>query len=260
MIPFFFSFVLLFFGLSSLSAQDGDAPIPPGMHPAQDAGFVFAVKGGPTMASQRWNATERNILPSYHAGILLESASDWREANSIWLRTNFGAWLGYHRKGSAIRVQYQDPANLNNVIRDRIATPFHALALNLHAKGQFWHNPRLLSYYGIGAHLTYTVAHDTSMFLLDKRYVNKFNYGLWIAGGVEISLGKKAPVSLILEASITPDISRQVFIPPGIPIQFRDVGGTVQNYSSQEQRVTNLIFEISVGFKFLKPKYEYIEE
>ena len=240
----------------NLRAQDD----PASMHPSQQPAGVYAFKGGLTMATQRWNGTDRQALPSYHGVLSFESAGDWRERNGRFSRTNFGLNVGYHRKGSAVRMQYQNPLDLSQIIRHRIDIPFHHLALTPYAKGQFWSNPKTMSYYALGAHLSYTVAHDTSMFFVDKRYVNKFNYGLWIAGGVEFSLGADSSFGLVLELSITPEISRQIFIPPGLPIQFRDASGSVQTFVSQEQRVNNLIFELSVGFKFVRPKYEYLED
>jgi hypothetical protein len=76
--------------------------------------------------------------------------------------------------------------------------------------------------------------------------VNRFTYGALFGGGYEWDLGN-SPVSFFVEAAINPDIGRQVFIPGGLPSQYRDQDGNV--IPTQQQKVNNLIFELSVGFK-----------
>jgi len=77
--------------------------------------------------------------------------------------------------------------------------------------------------------------------------VNRFTYGVWFGGGYEWDLGK-SPLSFFIEANINPDIGRQVFIPAGLRTQYTDQQTGQPIYTTQ-QKVNNLIFELSVGLK-----------
>jgi hypothetical protein len=219
------------------------------------SGTLYGLKGGLTVGTQRWNNFDRQALFSYHGAFSLESAGEWRENKS---RTLFGMQLGYHRRGSAVRVQYADPSNPQNVIRDVLPYPFHNLSLVVSGKGQHLLSPTMLGQYNLGLRLDYTVAYSNPFMDFD-RFVNKFNYGLWLGGGLQWALGK-APLNLLLEVNISPDISRQIYVPPGIPIQYVDWSGNVQRFPSQEQKVMNMCFEVSVGLIFVKKREYYPEE
>ena len=70
------------------------------------------------------------------------------------------------------------------------------------------------------------------------------NYGVWLGGGVEFQLAK---TSAFLELSISPDASRQVYMPPGINLNFTDAFGN--QLTTREEKVFNFALEISLGFK-----------
>ena len=223
--------------------------------PFFEMGGTYALKGGLTLANQRWNNLERNTLPSYHVALDFASAGEWRDGNK---RSIFGLQLGYFRRGSAIRVEFIDPNNPNNFFRRRLEYPFHNLSIMPYAKGQHLLNEQTAFHYGLGLRGEYTLAYR-SPFIDFDRFVNRFNYGLWVGGGMQWALGQ-SPLGLIIELSVSPDLSRQIFVPPGIPIQYTDPSGSIQSFPSQEQRVFNLCFELSIGLVLNRPRSAELPE
>lgn len=205
-------------------------------------GTAYGLKGGATIATQTWNGYQRNALYSYHADAFIEVLGAWRDKNETgsFKRSSFQAQLGYHRKGSAFRnIIFQGNQPAPNV--------FHNLSLGLLGKGAFKTGKKHNAYYGIGLHIDYTMTYQLQGFGAQSG-VNRFNYGIWLGGGYEWSLSES--LALFVEISISPDISKQVYIPPGLPTQFTDpISGQV--ILSTEQKVYNLPFELSVGIKFI---------
>lgn len=239
-----YSLFVLFFGLCSyVLAQDENSEINGNVG---SGGFAFGIKGGPTVATQNWNGFQRNGLISYHADIFVESMGSWKQKGEIAQRSSFQAQLGYHRKGSTFRNVFIFDQN-NNKIKIP-SNLFHNISLGLLGKGAFKIEEKSLAYYSIGVTLNYTV--DYQLVGLDANTgVNRFTYGVLFGGGYEWNLGN-SPLSFFIEANINPDIGRQVFIPAGLATQYRDQNGNV--ILTQEQKVNNLIFELSVGLKIYR--------
>jgi hypothetical protein len=233
---------LIFVLIQSLNlwAQDD---IVPNSSVVGGGGFAYGFKWGPTIATQNWNGFQRNGLISYHGDIFVESMGSWKQKGGIAQRSSFQAQLGYHRKGSTFRnVFVYDQFNNKIKIPSNL---FHNISLGLLGKGAFRLQAKSLAYYGIGVTLNYTVDYQL-VGLGTETGVNRFTYGVWFGGGYEWDLGN-SPVSFFVEAAINPDIGRQVFIPGGLPSQYRDQDGNI--IPTQQQKVNNLIFELSVGFK-----------
>jgi hypothetical protein len=76
---------------------------------------------------------------------------------------------------------------------------------------------------------------------------NKFLVGALFGGGYEMPFGRF--VSGILEASINPDFSKQLFLAPE-PTGYTDNNGN--EIILREQNVSNVSIEISVGLRFLR--------
>ena len=224
----------------NLWAQDEDTP----SNASAGGGFAYGFKGGPTVATQTWNGFQRNGLISYHGDIFVESMGSWKQKGGVAQRSSFQAQLGYHRKGSTFRnVFIYD--QMNNKIRIP-SNLFHNISLGLLGKGAFRLQPKSLAYYGIGITLDYTVKYQL-VGLGTETGVNRFTYGVLFGGGYEWDLGK-SPLSFFIEANINPDIGRQVFIPAGLRTQYTDPVSGQPIYTIQ-QKVNNLIFELSLGLK-----------
>lgn len=240
MIKYYTPFVLLILIFSEpINAQESSSSI------LGDGGYAFGVKGGATVATQTWNGFQRNALFSYHADAFVEMPGTWKQKNGNLQRSSFLTQLGYHRKGSAFRNVFYYSNNNSRVIVP--PNEFHNLSLTIIGKGNYLIQEKSLAYYGFGLRLDYTI--DYQLLQNSTFGVNRFNYGVWIGGGYEWVLGK-GPWALFLEANISPDISRQVFIPGGLPSQYTDASGNPLR--TTEQKVYNLIFELSLGFKIYK--------
>lgn len=224
-------------------------------------GTAIVIKGGPTVATQRWNGADASLaLLSYHGTIGVEFLGGWRagrrDTSSRNVQTSFGLQGGYHIKGNAVRVRYQDPANPNNFVRDQLKNEFHTASLLLYAKGSRLTAPQSEIYYLMALRLDYTVKYNMLTQGLDN-YVNKLNYGVTLGGGYTYYV-PNSRLGIFIEASISPDISRQVYVPAGIPIVYQ-IDGQTYSYPSQEMKIHNLIFEVSLGFKLMPPVYEEVE-
>jgi len=210
-------------------------------------GYAFGFKGGPTVATQTWNGFQRNALFSYHGSAFVEAMGRWNDKNAVAKRSSFQAELGYQRKGSTFRnVFFYNQGNQKVSIPSNL---FHNISLTLLGKGAFKIKERSLAYYAIGLNLNYTVNYQL-VGMGSSAGVNRFNYGIWLGGGYEWQLGK-GPWAFFIEANINPDISKQVFMPPGLRTQYQDpVSG--QPIYTTEQKVYNLVFEFSLGVKINK--------
>jgi hypothetical protein len=242
--------LLIFFGFilgTTLTVHAQEANIEQINGSFGSGGYAFGIKGGPTVATQTWNGFQLNALFSYHTDLFAEVLGSWKDKNGTgkFQRSSFVAQLGYHRKGSAFRNVFVYGPNGGFVIVP--SNEFHNLSLTLMGKGAFKTNETSNVYYALGLRLDYTITYQ----LLQQTTfgVNRFNYGVWLGGGYEWQLGK-GPWAVFVEANISPDLSRQVFIPGGLPSQYRDANG---NYlPTTEQKVVNLVFELSAGVKLYK--------
>ncbi len=219
----------------SLAAQ-GDEP--PYEGAVGSGGYDYGLKGGLTIATQDWNGFQRNALFSYHGAMFFDVKGGWKEKeNGSATQSKFGGQLGYHRKGSSFQNVFIAGSN------SRPQNVFHNVSLTLWGKQAFRTSAQSHFYGGFGLRVDYTV--DYQLFGFGVEGVNAFNYGVWLAGGMEFDLSERT--ALILELSVSPDLSNQVLVPPGYSTGLNDINGNP--ILSQEQRVNNLIFEVSAGFK-----------
>jgi hypothetical protein len=216
-------------------------------------GTAFLMKGGMTIGTQRWNGTDGSLaLLAYHGTAAAEFLGGWKGEGAKLRQSSFGLQGGYHLKGSAVRVRFIDPANPDNVVRDQLRNEFHNASALLYAKGAYKTNAQSEVYYLMGLRVDYTFKYAMLMQGID-RYVNKFNYGVTLGGGFTYYI-PNSRLGVFIEASISPDISRQIFVPAGIPVVYQ-IDGNTYSYPSQELKIHNLIFEVSLGFKLLPPVY-----
>lgn len=213
---------------------------------------AFGVKGGLSVATQRWNNFDRDVLIGSNASVFVEFQTEGKFA--IFIEG------GYHQRGSALRFPASTGVSSTGAIVNIPASvrkqTFHNAAIILGGKNLINTSGKINPYYGFGARLEYTIANDIGkLYPVWEQFLNTFNYGVTLSGGLEYGFGDERPGALFLEFSAHPDFSKQVFVPPGTYYnRFLD-----QNIPTQEQKVINLSFEITLGIKFIQ-KIEYIDD
>ena len=235
----FWSFLLSLATLATIQAQGG---------------YVFGVKGGPTLALQQWNAAQRDPLLRYHGDIFIESLDD---ANQYTLF----AQAGYHVKGSSIRFDFFPNGSTDRVIfTDNFQ--FQNLSVVLGAKQKFDLGISNTWFYSFGIRGDYTI--DTKLrppgiedtdpqarFYPLEGFVNRFNYGISVGAGLEFPFSEFVAISL--EGTINPDLSLQ-YNQPNIT-----TGSSIGPSNINERRIRNIAIEFSLGLRLLR-KIEYIDE
>jgi hypothetical protein len=221
---------------------------------------AYSVKGGMTIGTQKWNQFEQDPLFSYHGALSMESVSD---VNSFGLF----AQLGYHVKGSAWRNVQFNTIGSNNVSIVTRRFKFQNVGLVLGFKNNFKELGNYSLYYLFGIRGYYTVGTNLEQYEEQNIFfrgpvfpfegaVRDFNYGATLGGGLQFPFTEY--VSGIIELTISPDFSDQYrqasftanSVRPG------NTGSSTQTYP--ERNIRNLVFEVSVGFRFLH-KIEYID-
>lgn len=209
--------------------------------------YGYTIKGGAGIASQRWQGGSggRTPLRAYHADL----GVDWESegGNVIY------GQLGYHQRGSGLRVLQFVDVNGNILPGGTFGMRFHNLALEAGMK-KFFLKGQTKAYYGLGVRVEYTMDSEFEfLFLQYKDFVQKFNYGFSVRVGTEFKLGKLVMGGV--EAQVAPDISRQIWVPSGIRV-IDPRTNMVSN--GTEQNVRNLCLELSVYLRFLQI-IEYID-
>ena len=238
---FFFLWFALFLTFS-LSAQEEENNYDGGIG---SGGTVWGFKGGPSLATQMWNGFQRAPLFSYHGDVFIEVLGPWKDKKGTgsFKRSSFGAQLGYHRKGSSLRSVFYYTDGKQVKLPSNV---FHNISLTAFGKGAFKTSQNSNFFYGMGLRLDYTLTYSLIGYGLEG--VNRPNYGIWLGAGHEWRL--KDALGLFVELSISPDISKQIFVPPGYPTGLYYSNGNP--IMSQGQKVNNLLMEISIGIKFGK--------
>lgn len=206
------------------------------------------------MGVQQWDGFQQDALFSYHVAAFVETV----EENDAF---NLFAQAGYHIRGSALRNR-----QLFNLNGDLFNLPtqnfeFRNAVLTLGGKQK---KPLGLSenkyYYGFGLRGEFTLSTNLAEYEAANEFiggvgfypqegpVRRFNYGAYLAGGIEFPFGDL--IGGLVEVSINPDFSRQYFQPeignvidPFRPGQSRTVG---------ERSIRNLTFEVTLGLRFIR--------
>jgi len=204
--------------------------------------FIFGVKGGLTMGIQQWNGFTRDPLFRYHGDAFIES---WQEEN----RYALFASLGYHVRGGTIRTRPSYDA-INMIEYDGGVTnmEFNNIVLSLGGKQKFPIGIDSRIYYSVQIRAEYTAGVDFEGYMASYEGAeNKFVFGVGVGGGFEIPFSRYT--GIFFEASVQPDFTKQIFIP------FQETGFNDNNGNAivlNEQNVTNLSIEFTVGFRFLR--------
>lgn len=220
-------------------------------------GTVFGLKGGLTLGVQKWNGLDQDPLFKYHGALSIESLDESAQF-SVFTQA------GYHLKGSALRNQNFLDQNGNTFRLSAQEFIFKNISVVLGGKRKYDINDATKGYYLFGLRGDYTLgtnldeykeanAFNGGLFYPDNGFVQKWNYGITLGGGVEFAFGEL--VGALLEFNVNPDFSFQ-YRQPAIP-NVRDPY-TGQNRTIQERTIRNVTFEISAGFRLLR-RVEYID-
>ena len=204
----------------------------------------YGFKGGLSLGNQTWNSSERDFLIGWHGDVFMEAIFDTTGLSIM-------AQLGYHVKGSALRFrEYYNPTLMEIVDGWTQRQPFHTVVLVLAAKNQHRLNDKWSGYYGIGIRGDYTIGYTLYYAGLDQ-FINRFNYGLYLVGGLNFQF--KSGKNLLLEVSFSPDASPQIDAPPF------EYFHPVTNMPSLHpaKRVINRTVELSLGYRFVRTNYTY---
>jgi hypothetical protein len=213
-----------------------------GLTPCFAQSYAFGVKGGPSLTIQKWNGFGgREPLIRYHGIAYIESHNE--QSNSALF-----AQAGYHIRGSALRFYaYYDPLSMRNFNARSSDMEFHNISLSVGAKRKYVFGAGN-AYYLIGLRGEYTIDTKLDGFLNTYEGLeNKVLFGVLFGGGYELPFSRF--VSGILEFSISPDFSKQIYLPPQAT-GYTDLNG--DEIILREQNVSNVSIEVSVGLRFLR--------
>ena len=176
------------------------------------------------------------------------------------------AQLGYHKRGSAIRQNAFVGINRVTGAEQRYSArttrfEFSNIVLSLGGKQKFNLGESAKYFYLFGLRGEYTV--NTNLGEFDElqsrlyfpvnEFVQKWNYGIIIGGGMEFMFSELMGVTF--EVTYSPDFSNQYNQPP---IQNVINPWTRNPENIPEKLIKNNTIELTVGFRFLR-KVEYVD-
>ncbi|MBK8505582.1 MAG: hypothetical protein IPL46_27315 [Saprospiraceae bacterium] len=208
--------------------------------------YAFGLKGGPTIGLQRWNNYQgSDPLIAYHIVTFIETAQE-EEQGSIF------AELGYHVKGRAVHFNSSvNPLTGANYDARNFQLRFNNASLSAGARKKFALG-NSLAYYSLAVRGEYNISADLEIYDGFEAGINKVLYGITLGGGFEFPFSEL--MGGLIDIRFSPDLSRQIFIPP-----FEwDNPFTGNQEVFREQSIKNLAFEISLGLRFLH-KIVYVE-
>jgi len=224
-------------------------------------GVAFGIKGGPTLAVQKWDNSDRDPLFASHFIASVESLAEAGEVSIF-------AQAGYHTRGSAIRIrsfQYNDfttgaPRTFNG---STTKYDFQNLALSIGVKQRFAATTGNL-YYLLGLRGEYNIKNSLDQFeelplvvqsgFPSQAGVNDFTFGFIFGGGFELPLSDYIDASI--ELTINPDFTKQYF-QPSFSNAFNPFTGN-NDRTIPELNIRNNSLELTIGFRF-KRVVEYVD-
>ncbi len=208
--------------------------------------YAFGLKGGPTIGLQRGNNYQgSDPLIAYHIVTFIETAQE-EESGSIF------AELGYHVKGRTVHFNAaQNPLTGATYNARNFQLRFNNISLSAGAKNKFPVGNKF-GYYSLAVRGEYNLSADLEIYEGFEAGINKVLYGLTLGGGFEFPFSEY--IGGIVDLRFSPDLSRQIFVPPG---EWENPF-TGNQETFREQSIKNIAFEISVGLRFLH-KIVYLE-
>ena len=226
-------------------------------------GFAWGVKGGPSMALQKWDQTERDPLFTYHGIAFIESLTDGEVA--------LFAQAGYHNRGSAIITRGFTGVNPTTGMTQSFSGrttkyQFTNAAVSVGAKQKFDFGSASKVYYMLGLRGEYTINTNLdefeelvqfSPFYPFEGAVRKWNAGFIFGGGIEFPLSET--IDIVAELTVNPDFTKQYYHPSLQNVLLPSFGGGGANVGTLPERsIRNNTIELSIGFRFIR-QVEYVD-
>ena len=168
-------------------------------------GFAFGPKGGLSIGQQNFSGYQRDALFAYHGALYIESLSD-ENKNALF------AQLGYHIRGSALRIPRHTNINGQDVPARTQKSKFGNLALYVGGKQKFDLGLDNKWYFDFALRGEYNLSIELpSIYSNLEDQVNKFVYGVSVGIGAEFMFSEL--VGALIEFNAHPDISDQITIP-----------------------------------------------
>ncbi|MFK8162983.1 MAG: hypothetical protein AB8H12_11025 [Lewinella sp.] len=249
----------LVFGQDQLIAQDLEQE---GEYGVDWGGYLFGIKGGPSLGNQDWSGLETELLLAYHGALYYETIPAQG-------RFSFFGQLGYHIRGSKISRRRGFTFGGNQVTLPADDFRFQNISLGIGAKSVFSYTRLADIYYVLGLRVDYNL--DTNLDKYDQLsgsfgnafrlnypfespdFINEVTYGAIFGGGALIPISNN--VSGFVELTVNPDFNFQYNQPP-IENVIDPFGGAPRTISARQIR--NVTIEISFGLRFMR-KWEYVD-
>lgn len=225
-------------------------------------GYLFGIKGGPSLSNQDWSGLETELRLGYHGALFLESIP-------VASKYSFFGQLGYHQRGSRIsnRRGFTFGGNVVNLPSDEFL--FHNASLAVGAKSVASYTRTADLYYLLGLRVDYSFANNLSEYdrltgttniafranypIDDPGFINEFTYGATFGGGALFQLSEG--IGAFVELSAHPDFNFQYNQGP-IPNVIDPFGAG--NRTIPARMIRNFTIELSFGLRFLR-SWRYVD-
>jgi hypothetical protein len=252
-------FLTLSFCSSQLVGQDLEQE---GEYGVDWGGYLFGIKGGPSLGNQEWSGLETELLLAYHGALYYETIPSQG-------RFSFFGQLGYHIRGSKISRRRGITFNGGQVTLPADDFQFQNISLGLGAKSVVSYTRLADLYYVLGLRVDYNL--DTNLDKYDQLsssfgnafrlnypfespdFINEVTYGATFGGGALIPISDK--MSGFIEITAHPDFNFQ-YNQPAIENVIDPLAGIPRTISARQIR--NFTVEISFGLRFMR-KWNYVD-
>lgn len=251
------SFLLL--ALLPLTAQNLDLE---GEYGEDWGGYLWGIKGGPSLANQDWSGLETEFLLGYHGAVFFESIPSGG-------RFSFFGQLGYHTRGSKISRRRGFTFGGNAVTLPADDFRFQNISLGVAAKSVVAYTRRADLYYLFGLRVEYSLSNNLSEYdqlegttglafranypFDSPDFVNAVTYGATFGGGAAFPISER--IGGFFELRANPDLNFQYNQGP-IENVIDPFGAGTRTIPSR--MIRNFTIELSVGIRFLR-SYQYVD-
>lgn len=247
------------FTITGLSAQDLEQE---GEYGVDWGGYLFGIKGGPSLGNQDWSGLETELLLGYHGDLYLETIPAQG-------RFSFYGQAGYHVRGSRISRRRAFTFDGNRVTLPADDFRFQNVSLGFGAKSVFSYTSFADLYYVLGLRGDYNLSTNLGEYdqlegsfgigfranypIDSPDFINKFTYGATFGAGALIPISEK--IGGIVEITAHPDFNFQYNQGP-INNVIDPFGAG--NRTIGARAIRNFTIEISFGLRFLR-KWTYVD-
>jgi len=226
-------------------------------HQSYYKGYIWGLKGGPTLMRQAGHYRTRGTAYGYHLALYYESY-DSRSPSQIY------AQLGYHQRGSSLtRFYFGSLKNIANKAFqfDNPKFIYHNASLQIGIKNSRQLHDQLSGYVGIGLRGEYTFNTNLDAYAKvneeygfpvypDPALLRPFLYGFSLLLGTTLWKFDPLQYEAFAELGIHQDISPQYYQPP-LRGRFVDPY-TGQAQTLNEIKMRNFSIELSVGVRIYR--------